>query len=239
MEKIEINIKNLDSYFLNESFKTLRTNIQFCGADIKVIEFTSNEANEGKTTVSLMLAKSLADINKKVIYVDCDLRKSVVAAKYLSNKNIKGMSEYLSGLASKEEIIYSTQFENMDIIVSGPICPNPVELMSSDKFSDFIAELKQKYDYVIIDTPPLGLVIDSAVIAKVCDGAAIVIGVGRIKYKYAQEVKAQLEKSGCRILGVVLNHVVKKSDRYYKGYYSKYYGKGYYGNIEKYEAEQL
>lgn len=228
MEKLEVNLNRLDSYFVNESFKTLRTNIQFCGADIKVIQLTSSEAGEGKSTLSLMLAKSFADIDKKVVFVDCDLRKSVVAVKYANAKNVKGLSEYLSGLADKDEIIHSTQFENMDIIMSGPVCPNPVELVSSERFTSFIEELKKTYDYVIIDTPPLGLVIDSAVIAKVCDGAVIVIDIGRVKYKYALEVKSQLEKSGCRILGVVLNHVVKKSDRYYRGYYTKYYGKGYY-----------
>lgn len=237
METIELNLEKSDSYFVSEAFKTLRTNIQFCGPDIKTIGLTSCDANEGKTTVSMLLAKSLAEIDKKVVFVDCDLRKSVVASRYAKGKNVKGITEYLSGLVDKEDVIYSTQFENLDIVLSGPVCPNPVELISGERFELFMNELKERYDYVIIDTPPLGLVIDSAVIAKHCDGAVIVISVGRIKYKYAQNTKAQLEKSGCKILGVVLNHVVKKSDRYYKKYYTKYYGKNHYSNAEMQEGK--
>lgn len=228
MEKINLKLDNMDNYFVNEAFKTLRTNLQFAGSHKKVIDFTSCDANEGKTTVSIMLSKSLADIQKKVVFVDCDMRKSIVASRFSDARNIKGLSEYLSGLAKKEEVICGTQYENLDVILSGPYCPNPVELMMSDTFSQLIKELREKYDYVIIDTPPLGLVIDSAVVAKHCDGAVMVVSAGRVRYKQAKNTKIQLEKSGCKLLGVVLNHVEKKGERYYKKYYQKYYGKGYY-----------
>ena len=228
MEKIELRLDKYDNYFVNESFKTLRTNLQFCGSQYKAIDITSCDANEGKTTIALMLAKSLSDINKKVVYVDCDLRKSVVSVRYTDAKNAKGLSEYLTGLAEREEIICNTQFENLDIVVSGPHCPNPVDLMLGEKFLKFMEELKTKYDYVIVDTPPLGLVIDSAVIAKTCDAAVMVISAGRVRYRQAKKTKAQLEKSGCKILGAVLNFAYKKSDSYYNKYYKRTYGKGYY-----------
>lgn len=228
METIQVNLENMDNYFVNESFRTLRANLQFCGSDNKVIAITSCDANEGKTSVSLMLAKSLAQADKKVIYVDCDLRKSVVASRFTEARNIKGLSEYLGSMAEKEEIICSTQYENFDMVLSGLYCPNPVELMMKDEFIEFLKELREKYDYVIVDTPPLGLVIDCATIAKYCDSAIMVISVGRIRYKQARRTKAQLEKSGCKILGFVLNHIEKRGERYYRKYNKKYYGKQYY-----------
>lgn len=228
MAKIELRLDNMDTYFVSESFKTLRTNLQFCGTSYKVINITSCDANEGKTTIALMLAKSLSEISKKVIYVDCDMRKSVVASRFADARNSKGLSELLSGLATKEEVILSTQYEDLDVILSGPYSPNPVELMMGDKFTELLKELRLQYDYVIIDTPPLGLVIDGAVVAKNCDAAVLVISVGRIRYKQARKTKIQLEKSGCKILGAVLNHVERRGERYYKKYYQKYYGKGYY-----------
>lgn len=228
MQMIKLNLDKYENYFVNESFKTLRTNLQFCGSQYKVFDITSCDANEGKTTVALMLAKSISDIDKKVVYVDCDLRKSVVSSRYTNARNVKGLSEYLTGLASKDEIVFNTQFENFDVVVSGPHCPNPVELMQGEKFIAFIEELKNEYDYVIVDTPPLGLVIDSAVIAKMCDAAVMVISAGRVRHRQVKKTKEQLEKSGCKILGAVLNFADNKSDNYYKRYYKRTYGKGYY-----------
>lgn len=228
MGNVQLKIDNMDNYFVNESFKTLRTNLQFCGAENKVIEITSCDANEGKTTIALMLAKSMSDIKKKVLYIDCDLRKSVVATRYADAKDKKGLSEYLTDLAQEDEILCHTQYDNLDVIFSGPYCPNPVELMISDKFSSLIKKMKNEYDYIFIDTPPLGLVIDSAVVAKQCDSAIMVISSGKVRYRQARDTKIQLEKSGCKILGVVLNHVEKRGERYYKKYYQRYYGKGYY-----------
>lgn len=230
MEKVTIRLNLLENYFMNEAFKTLRTNLQFCGSENKVINITSCDENEGKTTISLLLSKSLSEIDKKVVFVDCDMRKSVVASHYTDAKNAKGLSEYLSGLAQYDEVVCNTEYDGLDIIVSGPYCPNPVELLMSDKFTQLLEELKEKYDYVIIDSPPLGLVIDSAVIAKNCDGAIMVINSGRVRNRQAKHTKAQLEKSGCKILGVILNHAGKQGDKYYKKYYKKYHRKSYYSN---------
>lgn len=235
MEKLQVNLHDMESYFVNESFRTLRANMQFCGKDNKLIVVTSCDANEGKTSVSLMLAKSLADAGKKTIYVDCDLRKSVVASKYVSAKGSYGISEFLAGFVDKEEVIRETDIENLYMALSGHSCPNPVELMSRGEFSQLLSELKETFDYVIVDTPPLGLVIDSAEIAKHCDSAILVIGVGNVRYVQARRIKEQLEKSGCRILGVVLNYVDKKGEKYYKQYNKKYYGKAYYKSYEETE----
>lgn len=235
MEKLQVNLQDMESYFVNESFRTLRANMQFCGKDNKVIVITSCDANEGKTSVSLMLAKSLADAGKKTIYVDCDLRKSVVSSKYVNAKGAHGMSEFLAGFAEKEEVVRETQIENLYMVLSGQCCPNPVELMNRGEFSQFISELREAFDYVIVDTPPLGLVIDSAEIAKYCDSAILVISVGNVRYIHARKIKEQIEKSGCKILGVVLNYVEKKGEKYYKQYTKKYYGKTYYQSYDNTE----
>lgn len=225
METVSITkLINLD-FQGNEAYKTLRTNIQFCGSDVKIIGLTSTIPNEGKSSVSLNLAVSIAESGKKVVFVDGDLRKSVLIGRYKIDRPIKGLTHYLSGINKADEIIYKTSFDNLHMIFSGPIPPNPSELLGSAKFNNLIQVLGQTYDYVVIDTPPIGSVIDGAVIAKVCDGMIIVVEANKISYKFAQKVKNQLDKTGCRILGAVLNKV----DISEKGYYGKYYGK-YYGN---------
>ena len=113
----------------------------------------------------------------------------------------------------------------MDVIFAGPSTPNPAELLGNAKFEEMLCGAREHYDYVLIDSPPLGSVIDAAIIARNVDGAVIVVESGVISYKMVQKVKGQLEKSGCRILGAVLNKVNQESKGYYSGYYSKYYGK--------------
>lgn len=219
--KVNFNTAASNDYLTNEAFKTLRTNILFCGTDIKTIVLTSSRENEGKSTVAAQLAKSLAEAGKSTLLIDADMRKSVLLRKSVRARNFFGLSELLSGQAALEQVLYNTQNENFDVIFSGQFPPNPVELLGSKAFASFLDELKQQYDYVIIDSPPLGSVIDAAVIAAVCDGSVIVINPGKITGSEAIEVKNQLLKSGCKLLGVILNDVDSKR-KYYKKYYKKY-----------------
>jgi capsular exopolysaccharide family len=229
METVNITkMVNLD-FQGNEAYKTLRTNIQFCGSEIKTIGITSTIPNEGKSSVSLNLAIVMAQTGKKVAFVDADLRKSVMIGRYKIDKPVKGLSHYLSGINSAEDIIYKSSIDNLHLIFSGPVPPNPSELLGSNRFNNLINVLGQAYDYVIIDTPPIGSVIDGAIVAKVCDGMIMVIEANRISYKFAQSVKNQLDKSECRILGAVLNKVNISKSGYYGKYYGKYYG-NYYGH---------
>ena len=223
MINVEIKTKKLD-YSAAESFKSLRTNLQFCGEDKKVIAVTSCTPNEGKSSVTMNLAVSLAEAGKKVLLVDGDLRKSVLVGRTKVKGMSKGLTHYLSKQASLIDVICSTNVPNFHMIFAGPVPPNPAELLGGKLFKEMISSLRKIYDYILIDTPPLGSVIDSVVIAEECNGSVLLIESGVISYRFAQEVKEQLAKSNCPILGVILNKV----DMFKQGYYGKYYGK-YYG----------
>ena len=227
MDTIFFNKEKMD-FITIEAFNTLRTNIQLCGSDIKVIGVTSCIPGEGKSSVSMHLAESLAGAGKKVLFIDADLRKSVIVGRYRIEQKVIGLTLYLSGVNTSKDFIYNTNIENFDIIVAGQVPPNPSELLGSVKFIELLEEVKLTYDYIIIDTPPLGSVIDSAVIAPLCDGMIMVLQSNKISYKLAQRVKNQLKRTDCRILGTILNKVNVKD----KSYYSKYYGNyknSYYG----------
>ena len=146
-----------------------------------------------------------------------------MATRYTKTRGLRGLSQLLSGQIEIDDAIYKTQIENLHVIFAGPYPPNPTELVGSPAFKELLDAKRDEYDYILIDAAPLGLVIDAAVMASVCDGAVLVINSGTVKYRFAQEVKLQLQKSGCRILGVVLNKVSRKnSGKYYNGYYSTY-----------------
>jgi capsular exopolysaccharide synthesis family protein len=216
------------SYECDEAYKALRTNLQFCGDDKKVIVLTSCTPDEGKSTVTLYLAMSLAEAGQKVLLIDADMRKSVMTGNFKVEGEVRGLTHFLSGQASLEEVICDTEINTLKMIFAGPIPPNPAELLNAQLFRDLLKQARETYDYVLIDSPPLGSVIDSAIIAKSCDGAVIVIEAEVISYRFVQEIKLQLEKSNCPILGTILNKVDIRDQKYYSRYYSKKYGK-YYG----------
>ncbi len=221
-------ISDLD-FKTKEAYKTLRTNVQFCGDDVKVISITSCVPNEGKSMVSFNLAVSIAETGKKVLFVDADLRKSALIGRYKINKAIKGLTQYLSGVEELDSVKYTTNVENLDMILSGPVPPNPAELLNNEKFTALVEITKKEYDYVVIDTPPIGQVIDPAIVAQQTDGVIFLVSQANVSYKYAQKQIEQLKRSGCRILGAVLNKVDPEGKgSYYGGYYGKYY-KGKYG----------
>ena len=226
MKTTVLKLAGSNDFFLQESFKTLRTNIQFCGPEVRVVAVTSCHENEGKTVVSLNLAKSFAELGKKVLVVDADMRKSVIAGRHTSVKGPAGLSEVLSGLEQVSECVYETQIPGLHLMFSGQYPPNPVELVGGSYFARLLRNARESYDYVIVDTPPLGMVIDAAVIAPQCDGVMMVMANDSVRVRQAQEVVAQLEKSGAKLLGVVRNNVRGKNNPYGKPY-GKAYGKAY------------
>ena len=225
MNKVILNLEGSDDFFTQEAYKTLRTNLQFCGQDIQVVAVTSCHENEGKTTVVLNLAKSLAELGKRVLVIDADMRKSVIAGRHTNVKNPTGLSEVLTGMVKLADSVYSVQHSQMHMIFSGKYPPNPVELLSGKYFKALIGETRKVYDYVLIDTPPLGQVIDAAVVAPNCDGVILVMAEKAVRFKQAREVVEQLHKSGSKILGVVRNNVSVKRKGYSGNYYAAYHKK--------------
>lgn len=228
---MKINFENISTldFQSSEAYKTLRTNIQFCGEEVKVVSFTSCQPNEGKSVLIFRLSATMAETGKKVLLIDADIRKSVLVSRYQADQTGKGLSEYLTGQCKLDECVHNTNIENMDILLTGPVAPNPSEILGSSKFKRMVASLREKYDYIFIDCPPLGSVIDAAVVSTNVDGAVLVIEHAADSYKFVQKVKSQLEKSGCKILGAVLNKVDMEGKGYYRKYYGKRYG-NYYGN---------
>ena len=217
------NKKELD-FKTNEAYKRVRTNITFSGEDIQVVAVTSSVPNEGKSEVSFRMAESFAEDGKKVLYMDADIRKSVTIARYGVDRETKGLSHYLSGqLKNLDEIIYETDIQNFDIIFTGAKAPIPAELLGRPRMAKMIETLRERYDMIVIDCPPLGSVIDAVLIAKNCDGTVLVVESDNISYKVVQNVKKQLDQSDCKILGVILNKVQAGGKGYY-GYYKGYYG---------------
>lgn len=225
MQKIEVKkIEEKEDYQSNEAYKRLRTNLQLCGAERKVIVISSCLPNEGKSTTTMNLSISLAEVGQRVLLVDADLRKSVMAGKYHIGRMTKGLSHYLAGQVPLEQIVCETNISGLNVILAGPTMPNPAEMLASDIFKRLLKEARQVYDYVIVDAPPIGSVIDAAIIAPYCDGTILIIAAGEISKNFALNVKKQLEKTGTPLLGVVLNKVDTNSDKYYNKYYGKYYG---------------
>ena len=225
MRTVELILEDSRDYGTLEAFNTLRTNILFSGRDIKTILVTSCLAGEGKSTVAFETAVSLARIGKKVLLIDGDLRKSAYASRYTREKGLTGLSQYLSGQLDLDRVLYATQLPTLNAIFAGPFPPNPTELVGSAVFGELVQAEREHYDYILIDTPPLGLVIDAAVMAPACDGALLVVGEGTVSYHMAQRVIGQLRKSGCRILGAVLNQTRRRKvskSKYYASYYGKY-----------------
>lgn len=220
------NISELE-YAMKESLRALKTNIQFCGDDIQTILITSTIPNEGKSTVTIDLARSMTESGKRVLLIDTDMRKSILIgrlrAKNAAGGEIYGLSHYLSGQRKLDEVLYSTDIQKLSIIFAGPSVPNPTEILDKKYFGELIDFGKEHFDYVLLDCAPLGAAIDAAVAAKYCDGAIMVIAQGIASGRMISGAKKQLEASGVRILGAVLNKVkMKKSE--YGHYYGNYYG---------------
>ena len=225
MNKITINELDELKYGRREAINSLKTNLKFAGTNIKAVAFTSCNPNEGKSTTCFDLARAFADAGSKVLLIDADMRKTVMLQRYrIDNEGQKvgGLTHYLSGQASLEEIISSTNVKNLYMILAGPLSPNPAELLSGNRIDDLLKACRNVFDMVIIDTPPLGAVIDAAIIAPKCDGAVIIAEANSTSARVAISVKKQLEMTGCKILGCVLNKVPSSGSAYKYKY--RYYG---------------
>ena len=195
---------------VEEYYNKIRTNIQFSGPNIKVIVITSVQENEGKSLVSLNLAISFAKLEKRVLLLDADIRNSVMAARIKFNRKIEGFTSYLSGQTRIEDNIYETEIENLHIIPSGKYSPNPTNLLQNNRVDLALEVFREFYDIVIIDTAPIGLVIDAALLAQKADASILVVESGRTPKKLVRKAKRDLEQTNTKFLGVILNKVNEK-----------------------------
>lgn len=244
MQTVSLGQVKEQSYTMKESLRALKTNIQFCGDDVQTILITSSIPNEGKSTVTMDLGRSLTESGKRVLLIDTDMRKSVLIgrlrAKNINGGEIYGLSHLLSGQRKLEDVLYTTSIPKLFMVFAGPSVPNPTEILDKKYFGELMEFARKHFDYVLLDCAPLGAAIDAAVIAKHCDGAIIVIAQGMASGRLISSAKRQLETSGVRILGAVLNKVKMKKigyGSYYGGYYGGYYG-SYYGEYYNRDDEK-
>lgn len=223
MDKIELKERITLTNREKEVYRTLRTNLEFSGVENRVITVSSCTPNDGKSTVTYYLASALAESGKKTLVIDADLRKSVFMLRFQVDGKKKGLSHYLSGQSVLNEVVYATNKQNLFLIPTGVFPSNPTELLGNGRLDSALVALKSTFDYIIIDTPPLGSVIDAAVVAKVSDASMLVIAAGSASKTQAKSVINQLKTANPNFLGVVLNKVDVKS----RGYYGKYYGRSY------------
>ena len=172
MQEFSVKQSNLD-FRTREAYKMLRTNIEFSGDNNKVIFITSSTPSEGKSTVSFELAMSFAQNGMKTLLIDADTRKSVMKNRGKKGKIKYGLTHYLSGKNELKDVICVSDVPNFCMIFAGPVPPNPSELVGNDRFVKMVEEARATFDMIIIDTPPIGSVIDAAVISKVCDGGIL------------------------------------------------------------------
>lgn len=234
LNTVELSTPLVDGYAAAEAYKTLRTNLMFCGADKKTVLFTSCQPNEGKSTLVMNLAISLVEVGKRVLFIDADMRKSVLASKWVADPSaVKvGLSQYLSEQAELDAAVFATQYPGLHVMFSGYFPPNPVELLDNECFSTLIAKMREEYDYVLIDCAPIGAVIDAAVVARSADGIVMVVAVGKNSRHLALDCKKQLAKTGKPILGAIMNHT-QASARMYYGKKYKYYST--YSSYQRYK----
>lgn len=225
MEKLHIVTVRNPKDPIAEAYRTLRTNIQFSSFDKKIqsIMLTSSGPGEGKSTISANLAVVMAETGAKTILVDCDQRKPNLHKIFLTS-NESGLSNVLAGKVSFEDAVKQNTVENLDLLTSGIRPPNPAELLGSKKMENFLQQLKEKYEYVILDTPPVVAVTDAQLLSRYVDGCLLVVSSSQVEKEAAVKARDLLTKVGANILGAVLNKLEIKEKGYYGYYYHYYYG---------------
>lgn len=208
---------------VSEAYRAIRTNLQFAGAgkQLKTLVFTSAAPSEGKSTTVANLAIVMGQDDKHILLIDCDMRKPVIHRRFgLLNRGLSNC--FVEDLPLKE-VIQADVFPNLDVVTSGPVPPNPAELLGSKKMKALLQEAAEAYDYVFLDMPPVLAVTDAALMSSQVDGTVLVIGSGDISPDEGKQAQSVLEKVHANILGVILNKVPQhhKSGYYYYYYYDE------------------
>lgn len=220
LEKI-ISIRNPKSP-ISECYRGIRTSIEFSNLDkeMKVINVTSSMQGEGKSTVIANLAVNFANLEKKVLLLEGDLRNPSVHRMF-NISNVNGLTDVLLNNKNFADCVHCTSVENLHVLTCGSVPPNPSEILSSKKMKEFIEKLREYYDYIFIDTPPIGIVTDSGIISTYSDGCVFVVGSKQCDIEMAKIAKKRLEDVGAHIIGAVLNKFENEGNGY--SYYNYYY----------------
>ncbi|GHU67156.1 hypothetical protein FACS1894184_06490 [Clostridia bacterium] len=233
MKKAEITeLSNLD-YPCTEALNTLCTNLSFSGSGVKSVMLTSCRAGEGKSFLALNLMRALAGLGKSVVLVDTDMRRSMLISRYgiRTENKPKGLAQYLAGQCESDDIIYPTNIPNASLVFHGHEVANTLALLNTPRLPALIKDLERRFDLVLFDAPPIGMIIDSAEIAKYMDGTVFVVTNNTVGRRELLDAKNQITKTGCPILGAVLNKVTfdtqSAKKHYYRTFYN-HYSSGYY-----------
>jgi capsular exopolysaccharide synthesis family protein len=213
----------------SEAFRALRTRIQFSRVNtesLKSILITSSAPQEGKTTIAVNLAGSFAQSKKKVLLIDCDLRKPSVHKLFEANRT-PGLIDYLIGNAKFDEVLTVSKLSNLNYITAGTIPPNPAEMLDSQEMRNFLKQMRGQYDLVILDSPPIIAVTDSEILTSMVDGTMLVVSSGNTEIEMMERSVELIRRENTQFLGTVLNNFSYKSG--YGSYYKYYY---YYSRPE-------
>lgn len=214
-----------------EALNTLCTNLTFAGQNVRRIMMTSCQSSEGKSYIAMNVMRTFAGLGKRVVLVDADLRRSVIASQYgvqmYSDSNGQGLTHYLAGMCGMEDIVYSTSIPGAFMVPVGRDVTNSLSLLTTSRLPALLDALADSFDFVLVDAPPVGMIIDAAEIAKYCDGTLLIVSYNRVRRRDLLDARRQIERAGCKVLGAVLNNVSfdsYSSKKYYnKSYYNAYY----------------
>jgi protein-tyrosine kinase len=215
------------SSFPAEAYRVLRTNLHYANPDapLKRVLVTSTAPGEGKSTTLANLAVTLAQTERSVLVVDGDLRRPMVH-EMLRLRSTPGLTSYLAGDSLLEAVVSKSHIPNLSVVPSGPIPPNPAELLASRRMREFLETMSERYDVMLIDSPPVLAVTDACALASMTDGVIFVVGSGKIPQAAMRRARDQILAAQGRILGVVVNQFdARAADGYSRSYYQKYYGK--------------
>lgn len=211
-----------DALVVQNAAKTLLANIRFASVDrpVKSIVLTSSVPNEGKSTVAYNLAQAIASSGKRTLIVECDMRRRSLAD-MVGARARYGIYAVLSGQVELDEALVATSHRNLFFLDSEPHIPNPADILSSQRFRKLVAQMESDFDYVVIDTPPVGTFVDAAIIAALADATALVVRERFVKRAELQNAYDQLKKADANVIGVIMNMCEAESSEYYYAYYNK------------------
>lgn len=222
-----------------ESYKTTRTNLMFKllnNNDKKTVVFTSAQAHEGKTTVCINLAVTFAQAGSRVLIIDADMRRPSVH-RYLKTQSSPGLSDKIGGFAEDKACVYRTDVDNLFVMPAGSMPPNPAELLLSNRMDSFLKVFTNSFDYVFIDSPPVGMVTDAAIIGSKSDG---VVFVCRQRFSHKEHIRKAIDalnQVGANLFGFVFNDSSDSADKRNSRKYYKDYSKNYYSSFNAAQNE--